>query len=429
MLKGYGEYKETGISEIQRVPLHWKVRKLRNILKSVSIKNTSNEQLLSVTREKGIIIRDIANKEENHNFVPDDLSNYKKVSAGQFVINKMKSWQGSYGISDYNGAVSPAYFVFDINVDCKSFFHSAMRSKAYSPFFAKCSGGIRVDQWDLDIYKMREIPFFIPPISEQKQIVSYLNWKTAQMDNFITAKEKEISQLKELKVAFICVYSTRGMKHTKFSKSEYPWINEYPATWKETKLKHILSKLKRTANENDELLICSNSGKVFHRGDMKLGLVSDNEKIYQGVKKGDLLIHGMDTWHGAIAVSDFDGKCTPVVHVCGSKENKRYIAYYLQALAYKKVYKLISNGVRENTSDFRSWNVAGNINVLVPPLEEQNKIVDILDEKCAEIELTITNIEKEIALVRELRARIIADAVTGRIDVRQVAVPEEYKVV
>lgn len=132
----------------------------------------------------------------------------------------------------------------------------------------------------------------------------------------------------------------------------------------------------------------------------------------------------MDTWHGAIAVSNYNGKCTPVVHVCDSNENKRYIAYYLQALAYKKVYKAISNGVRENTSDFRSWNKAGSINILIPPTEEQNAISNLLDKKCNEIEDMIEGLRMEISYVTELRTKTIADVITGKVDVRNVVIPE-----
>ena len=84
--------------------------------------------------------------------------------------------------------------------------------------------------------------------------------------------------------------------------------------------------MNRIAHPEDELIVCSNSGKVIFRGDSRLGLVASSDDIYQGVRKGDLLIHGMDTWHGAIVVSNYNGKCTPVVHVCDSNENKRYIA-------------------------------------------------------------------------------------------------------
>lgn len=94
-------------------------------------------QLLSVVREKGVIVRDTEN-DDNHNYIPDDLSNYKMVKSGQFAMNKMKAWQGSYGVSKYTGIVSPAYFVFDFNYDMNpDYFHYAIRSRVYVSFFGQ----------------------------------------------------------------------------------------------------------------------------------------------------------------------------------------------------------------------------------------------------------------------------------------------------
>lgn len=113
-LKRYPSTKDSGVSWLGEVPRHWEVRKLRSVLRSVTARNRPDLPLLSVVREKGVILRDVTNKDENHNYVPDDLSNYKVVRTGQFVMNKMKAWQGSYGVSPCDGIVSPAYFVFDI---------------------------------------------------------------------------------------------------------------------------------------------------------------------------------------------------------------------------------------------------------------------------------------------------------------------------
>jgi type I restriction enzyme S subunit len=115
------------------------MRKLRSIIAATAERNRPDLPLLSVVRERGVILRDITNMEENHNFVPDDLSNYKVVQSGQLAMNKMKAWQGSYGISQHDGIVSPAYFVFDVNGVSRHYFHAAIRSKAYIPFFAQAS--------------------------------------------------------------------------------------------------------------------------------------------------------------------------------------------------------------------------------------------------------------------------------------------------
>ena len=118
-MERYAQYKDSGITWLPQVPAHWEIAHLRKYLSLVSIKGMGDKQLLSVTREKGVIERNVDDLEENHNFVPDDLSGYKYVQPGQFVINKMKSWQGSYGVSDYEGIVSPAYYVCDLDFPFK----------------------------------------------------------------------------------------------------------------------------------------------------------------------------------------------------------------------------------------------------------------------------------------------------------------------
>lgn len=191
--------KDSGIPWIGQIPAHWEVSCLRKFLKIFSEKGHPDKALLSVTREQGVIIRNTEDKEENHNFIPDDLSGYKLVKKGQFVVNKMKSWQGSYGVSEYEGIVSPAYYVCDLNYPYKLYFSLAIRSKAYVPFFTQMSKGIRVDQWDLSIFALKSIPFIIPPIEEQKAIVEYIQQKNTAIDEMIANLRAEIDFLTEYK--------------------------------------------------------------------------------------------------------------------------------------------------------------------------------------------------------------------------------------
>ena len=175
--------RDSGVKWLGDIPAHWNTIKLRQILHPVSVKNHPELPLLSVVRERGVIIRDVDDKEANHNYVPDDLSCYKMVKKGQFAMNKMKAWQGSYGVSDYTGIVSPAYFIFDIDFDNLKYFHYAIRSKVYVNFFAQASDGIRVGQWDLQMDKMKEIPFIVPPADEQIQIVEYIESALPKYDD------------------------------------------------------------------------------------------------------------------------------------------------------------------------------------------------------------------------------------------------------
>jgi type I restriction enzyme S subunit len=191
--------KDSGIAWIGKIPAHWQITHLRKYLKLLSDKGHGEERLLSVTREQGVIVRNVESKEENHNFVPDDLNGYKLVNKGQFAINKMKSWQGSYGVSPYRGIVSPAYYVCDLKFDNKEYFNIAIRSKAYIPFFTQYSKGIRVDQWDLSPIALKQIPFIEPPKEEQEQIVKAIKNSNSKIEKLTAQLAKQISYLQELK--------------------------------------------------------------------------------------------------------------------------------------------------------------------------------------------------------------------------------------
>lgn len=195
--------KYSGVKWLGNIPAHWTMVKLRQILTPVSVKNHPELPLLSVTREQGVIVRNVESKEENHNYIPDDLSGYKVVRKGQFAMNKMKAWQGSYGISDYTGIVSPAYFIFDVNFENLEYFHFAIRSKVYVNFFAQASDGIRVGQWDLQMDKMKEIPFIIPPAEEQIAIVEHVRAAMPKYDALIEKLQEEIKALEEYKAKLI----------------------------------------------------------------------------------------------------------------------------------------------------------------------------------------------------------------------------------
>lgn len=195
--------KDSGISWIGEIPEHWEVKQLRSFLTLFTEKGHGDAQLLSVTREQGVIERDKEDKEENHNFVPDDLSGYKYIEKGDFAINKMKAWQGSYAVSEYNGIVSPAYFTCKLKGVNKDFFSKAIRSKVYVPFFTQYSKGIRVGQWDLNPNALKSIPFFLPPSDEQQAIVAYIEEKCEKIDKLASELQSEIDYLKEYKQRLI----------------------------------------------------------------------------------------------------------------------------------------------------------------------------------------------------------------------------------
>lgn len=424
-MQRYEEYRISSSVFARKIPAHWDEYKISWLFDFRNDKNHIDEELLSVYLDRGVVSYSSTSQKQVHK-PSEDLSNYQLVMPGDFVLNNQQAWRGSVGVSKYRGIISPAYYVLKPRIEMNpNFLNYVGRDKAVVDQFVVASKGVGSIQRQIYIPYLKNVVIQIPPKDEQDQIVRYLDWKVSEMNHMIHETRKQIKLLKEYRENIICQYTHQGLiKNRKMHPSEFPWIEGVPDGWAETRLKYVLTKLSRERKPEHELLICSNKGKVFFRGDSKLGLVADDDSIYQGVKAGDLLIHGMDTWHGAIAISDYDGMCTGVVHVCDTKENKRFIMYYLQSLAFKKVYKKITNGVRENTSDFRSWDKAGQINLLLPPIEEQDEIARVLDEKNEQIETLIASLEQEIAYIEEFKTKTIADVVTGQVDVRDVVIPE-----
>lgn len=218
--------KYSGVRWLGDIPAHWSIIKLRQILHPVSVKDHPELPLLSVAREQGVIVRNTEDKEVNHNFIPDNLSNYKVVKSGQFAINKMKAWQGSYGISDYTGIVSPAYFIFDVSFPNLEYFHYAIRSKVYVNFFAQASDGIRVGQWDLQMDKMKEIPFIVPPADEQIAIVDHIKAAIPQCEAVIEKLLSEVGTLEECKTRLISDVVTGRLDVRGVEIPEYEFVEE-----------------------------------------------------------------------------------------------------------------------------------------------------------------------------------------------------------
>ena len=187
--------RDSGISWIGEIPSAWSEDSLKSMLRRVSTKNKPERRVLSVERVNGVVDRETEGSPDNHNRLPDDLSGYLAVDRGQFAMNKMKAWRGSYGVSRLDGIVSPAYYVFELNYPNPEFFNWAIRSDAYVPFFGRDSYGIRTDQWDFKMSALRSIPFFSPPIDEQNEIVAYLERETKAIDSSAEGINRQIELL------------------------------------------------------------------------------------------------------------------------------------------------------------------------------------------------------------------------------------------
>lgn len=201
------QLKDSGMKWIGQVPSTWKIDKIKYHLRRNERRNPGNQQVLSVYREYGVIPKD--SRDDNHNVTSEDVSKYKYVKPGYLVINKMKAWQGSMGISEYEGIVSPAYFIFEFSDDLfeKKYIHYLLRG-CYKDEFRRISGGIREGQWDLSPEGFMNTSILIPSLTEQREIVEYIDKKCAEIESVIADKKKQLEVLDNYKKSLIYEYVT-----------------------------------------------------------------------------------------------------------------------------------------------------------------------------------------------------------------------------
>lgn len=195
--------------------------------------------------------------------------------------------------------------------------------------------------------------------------------------------------------------------------SDIEWIGEIPAEWNIRKGKWILKKLERQVEKSDGVITCFRDGEVTLRSNRREEgfTFSLQEDGYQGIESGDLVVHGMDGFAGAIGISDSRGKGSPVLNVMDSIQDKRYIMYYLRNMAYNGVFLALATGIRVRSCD-TNWNKLKNLPYLVPALEEQKGVADYLDKKIAEIDAVIEKTKATIEEYKALKQSIITEAVT-----------------
>ncbi len=439
----YTHYKESGIDWIGQIPEHWEISKLGNILKPYSVKNKAHLPLLSITREKGVILRGDDPEESNHNFIPDDLSGYKHIKKGQFGMNKMKAWQGSYGYSNFEGIVSPAYYIFDISDKLYGdYFSKTIRSNAFIPFFIKASDGVRIGQWDLSKPRMKEIPFYIPPIHEQEAIANFLDKKTAKIDALVQTKEQQIEKLKELRQAKIHQAVTKGipchaelveasskthaLSKVEIKDSGIEWIGEIPAHWEVKKMKSISSKIGDGLHGTPEY---DDSGEYYFINGNNLG---DNKiTIYDSTKlvnKKQFLLNKKPlnrqtillSINGTIGnVSFYNdenvmlGKSACYINL-NKDINKEFISYFLNSKSFKDYYSIVLSG---STIYNLSLHSVANVSFAYPPIQEQEQIVAYLDEVTGKIDQAVTQKQEQITKLKEYKQSLINNVVTGKVKV------------
>ena len=428
-MKPHQEYKDSGVEWCPSIPSHWDVLKTKFLFKQVSIRDSADEELLSIYRDYGVVPR--YSRDDNFNRPAEDLTNYKLVRKGFLVINKMKAWQGSIALSDLQGIVSPAYITCEPTANFYGrYFHYLYRSQLYIQEWNRLSQGIRPSQWDLSYEDFSQTPAFFPPLSEQQAIADFLDCKTAQVDMLIEKKQRQIDLLQEQRTALINHAVMKGLNpNVPMKDSGVEWFEEIPSDWKVLPLKRVVQKFvdyrghTPVKTDSGVLLITARNirdGKLdFETSKEYIAVDNYDSWMVRGLpEKGDVMVT-TEAPLGATAQIEEEyvalAQRLILLKTDKSQMDNTFLKYYFLSQAGQ--HELYSQATGSTALGIKASKFY-NINIVIPPLKEQQKIVEYLTGEETRILSLKKRIEEIIGLLREYRTALISEAVTGKVDVR-----------
>ncbi len=433
----YPAYKPSGIEWLGDIPSHWDVLPHRAIFTQIIDRGHPSEQMLSVTIADGIItqkdlLRDASKKDQSRL----DKSNYKLVRPGDIAYNKMRAWQGAIGMSDYTGIVSPAYVVHRLKIEANPrYFHYLLRTPAFAAEAARHSYGIASDMWSLRPEHFKVIYTCLPPLPEQRAIAAYLDRKGAIARRYAHVARHIIDTLRELRQVEIHDAVTRGLNEDiPLKPSGVEWLRDVPEHWDVRWLKFWVDTNKRTLSEKTdpnfqfryiEIGGVSEGALLNEPAAIRFG--SAPSRARRIVRQGDTIVSTVRTYLKAVWFADDEADdlvCSTGFAVLTPKKDAfpKFVSYVVQSDAFIHQVMANSDGVAYPAISVSKLRV---LYVPVPPLAEQRAIAEYLDAKTAAIDAAIAHYERMAELVAEYWTVLVADAVTGRIDLRQEAPPPE----
>ena len=425
MLKEYPEYKETGLYWYEKIPCNWKLQKAKFLFNKESRPLKPEYETVTCFRDGEVTLR----KNRRTTGFTESLqeNGYQGVMPGDLVIHVMDAFAGAAGVSDSEGKCTPVYNICTAKIaGINNYFYAYfLRFMAWSGYIVSLSKGIRErsTEFRFDVFGNQFLP--IPPISEQNAIVKYLDYKTKQIDEFVSAKEKEIVKLEELRCTLINTAVSRGIDNKNFKPSGMDWLPVIPEKWESINPKGLFALRKQKALKTDKQLTASqHHGVIFQEDYMaitgnRVVVVMKDFDILKHVEAGDFVI-SMRSFQGGIEYSENSGSISSAYVML--KPNLKFVyPKYFKWLFKSNLYITALQGTSDLVRDGQALRYANFVKVrlIKVPIEEQKAIADYLDKKTSEIDTLISSIQKQITLVKELRTKLIADVVTGKIDVRE----------
>ena len=436
-LKPYAGYKEANMPWLGKVPDHWTEKRAKYFYREVDERSvTGNEELMSVSHKTGVTPR----KAHVTMFMAENNIGHKICRPDDLVINTMWAFMAALGVAKQVGLVSPSYGVYRPILARElhpEYIDRLLRIEDYKSEYLCRSTGIRSSRLRLYPDQFLRIPILCPPPEEQAAIVRFLDYVDRRVRRYLRAKRRLIALLNEQKQAIIHHAVTRGLDpNVTLKPSGVEWLGDVPEHWSVEQLRRLWSVVdcKHLTVPFVEHGIPLASVREVQSFDLELDsskkTTADwyNHLVSGGrqPKRGDL-IYCRNVSVGACAFVNTDEKFAMGQDVClitSASENQRFLNYLLHSTFMEKQLNRLLVG-----STFNRINVAEikSLLVLVPTREEQNNIVAYLDAELLKVDAPARAVYCEIDLMREYRTRLIADVITGNLDVREAAarLPED----
>lgn len=409
------EMKDSGTVWLGTIPANWDIARIGSFyrLRNTKVSDTDYPPL-SVTN-KGVVPQlETAAKTNAH----DDR---KLVKKGDFAINSRSDRRGSCGIAPCDGSVSLINTILSPMGEMNPRYYDWLfHTIEFGDEFYKCGHGIVDDLWTTGWQDMKKIRIPYPSLAEQEKIADVLDSQCSDIDAISADIQKEIETLEKYKRSVITEAVTKGLNpDAEMKDSGVPWIGKMPANWTCIKGKYILKYMQKPVKTDDGVITCFRDGEVTLRSNRREDgfTMADKEIGYQGIDVGDLVVHGMDGFAGAIGISDSRGKASPVLNVLDSRQNKKYIMYYLRSMAYGDVFAALATGIRVRSCDLR-WNKLSVLLYPVPPLEEQAEIVQYIEDILNKVNGVISEKKQQLTVIDSYKKSLIYEYVTGKKEVQ-----------
>ncbi|MDD7711125.1 MAG: restriction endonuclease subunit S [Alistipes sp.] len=420
-MKRYEKYKPTGIQWLPEIPEHWNIKYLFQVSHEhyISNKDIHHQNLLSLSYGK-IVHKDINTTE---GLLPASFDTYQIIEPGNIVFrftdlqNDHKSLR--VGLSKETGIITSAYIAVAVDKDyvLPEYFYYTLHSFDIKKLFYSMGSGLRQS---LNYNGIRKLRLPIPPINEQIKTIAYLDKRITLIEDCKCQRERELQTLNELKQAEIASVVTRGLNpDVPMKDSGQIQFGKVPAHWDTIKLKYCFNQRSEKGFPNEPVLCATQSKGVIPQSLYENRVVVVN-KGFDGlklVKVGDFVI-SLRSFQGGIEYAYYQGIISSAYTILTPKDerNSKYFKYLFKSHPFIQLLQTCVTGIREGQNI--NYSVLGNNFIPVPPIEEQNAIVEYIESKTSKIDTMIEALKAEIDRLTEYKQRLISDVVTGQIDVR-----------